>query len=39
MSGAEIEGRIVKVDGSVLYVKIKATQLRAQPKRGRAQSA
>ena len=33
ISGAEIECRISKVDGAVLHVRVKATQLRASPKR------
>jgi hypothetical protein len=40
MGGAEIEGRIMNVDGPVLRVKVKATQLKAKPaKSKRARSA
>jgi hypothetical protein len=33
MSGVEIEGQIVSIAGTVLHVKVKATMLRAKPKR------
>jgi hypothetical protein len=33
MSGVEIEGRISSTVGNALLVKVKATQLRAHPKR------
>jgi hypothetical protein len=33
VSGVEIEGRIVSIEGAVLHVKAKATPLRAKPAR------
>jgi len=33
VSGVEIEGRITKIDGAVLRVKVKATPARTRPTR------
>jgi hypothetical protein len=33
MSGVEIEARIARVDGNVLHVKVKATPIKAAPRR------
>jgi hypothetical protein len=32
MAGFELEGRISRIDGPVLHVKVKATQLKAGPR-------